>query len=43
MTTIDTHTDDAGAVEGTPSAVEAFFVGVADWVTSTDHKKIGRL
>ncbi len=43
MTTIDTHTDDAGAVAGTPSAVEAFFVGVADWVTSTDHKKIGRL
>lgn len=43
MTTIDTHTDDAGAAEGTPSAVEAFFVGAADWVTSTDHKKIGRL
>jgi heme/copper-type cytochrome/quinol oxidase subunit 1 len=23
--------------------VSAFFVGLADWVTSTDHKKIGRL
>jgi len=23
--------------------VASFFIGVADWATSTDHKKIGRL
>lgn len=26
-----------------PGAVSSFFLGVADWVTSPDHKKIGRL
>lgn len=43
MTTIDSHTDDAGAAAGTPSTVEAFFVGAAAWITTADHKKIGRM
>jgi heme/copper-type cytochrome/quinol oxidase subunit 1 len=38
MTTIDTHADAAG-----DSVVASISAGVADWVTSTDHKKIGRL
>ena len=38
MTTIETHADAAG-----DSVVASFFAGVATWVTSTDHKKIGRL
>lgn len=46
MTTIDTRPDAAdsavdGAVGG--SALVPFFVGVAAWVTTTDHKRIGRL
>lgn len=38
MTTIETHADAAG-----DSVVASFFAGVAAWVTSTDHKKIGRM
>lgn len=37
MTTIDTHATSAAAPVG------AGLAGVTDWVTSTDHKKIGRL
>lgn len=49
MTTIDTRPDAsstaAGQSDGAPreSAVAAFFVGAAAWVTTTDHKRIGRL
>lgn len=45
MTTIDTRPDTAEAVPGASreSAVGAFFVGAAAWVTTTDHKRIGRL
>lgn len=50
MTTIDTRPDAAPASAGQPSdaaprdsAVASFFIGVAAWVTTTDHKKIGRL
>ena len=50
MTTIDTRPDAAPASAGQPSdaaprdsAVASFFIGAADWVTTTDHKKIGRL
>jgi heme/copper-type cytochrome/quinol oxidase subunit 1 len=46
MTTIDTHPDAAPAAAGDASgesSVASFFIGLADWVTSTDHKKIGRL
>ncbi|MFZ4720055.1 MAG: cbb3-type cytochrome c oxidase subunit I [Ilumatobacteraceae bacterium] len=37
MTTIDTHATSAAAPAG------AGLAGVASWVTSTDHKKVGRL
>lgn len=37
MTTIDTHATSAAAPAG------AGIASVADWVTTTDHKKIGRL
>ncbi|MFP5486966.1 MAG: cbb3-type cytochrome c oxidase subunit I [Acidimicrobiia bacterium] len=46
MTTIDTRPDAAStATDGATrdSAVVSFFVGAAAWVTTTDHKKIGRL
>jgi heme/copper-type cytochrome/quinol oxidase subunit 1 len=45
MTTIDTRPDADSAIEGASleNKVASFFVGLADWVTSTDHKKIGRL
>lgn len=46
MTTIDTRPDAASTASGDASrdsAVASFFVGAATWVTSTDHKKIGRL
>ena len=48
MTTIDTHQDRA-AVSGdssttsSASSVGSFASGVAAWVTTTDHKKIGRI
>ena len=43
MTTIDPHVAGAGstAVSGVRSG--GFLASVADWITSTDHKKIGRL
>lgn len=34
---------DAPAGDAALTGVSAFFVGVADWATTTDHKKIGRL
>lgn len=49
MTTIDTRPDAASAAAGQSdasareSASASFFVGAAAWVTTTDHKKIGRL
>lgn len=46
MTTIDQHPEAAtAAVDDTSreSAVASFFVGAAEWVTTTDHKKIGRM
>lgn len=46
MTTIDTRPDAASSAAGETSGgstVASFFIGAADWVTSTDHKKIGRL
>lgn len=39
--THDAHGAPAG--RAALGAIPTFFVGVADWVTSTDHKKIGRL
>lgn len=50
MTTIDTRPDAAPPDTGQPSdaasgesAAASFFVGAGSWVTTTDHKKIGRL
>lgn len=46
MTTIDTPADAADAVSGDTSAESAsgsFFATAAAWVTTTDHKRIGRL
>ena len=46
MTTIDQHPEAATAAAGETSresAVASFFIGVARWVTTTDHKKIGRM
>ncbi len=41
MTTIDTHA--AGATGGVAASPSARTVSVADWLTTTDHKRIGRL
>ena len=44
MTTIDTRPDDAVAADdASPSAIEGFAVGTFHWITTTDHKRIGRL
>lgn len=46
MTTIDTRPGAADAAPGdaaTGSALRSFLVGVANWITTTDHKRIGRL
>jgi cytochrome o ubiquinol oxidase subunit 1 len=44
MTTIETRPDDAVAADDdSPSAIEALTVGTYHWVTTTDHKRIGRL
>ena len=44
MTTIQTHPDDSVAAGSTRDAAAVnIFTGAAEWVTSTDHKKIGRL
>jgi heme/copper-type cytochrome/quinol oxidase subunit 1 len=42
MTTIDPRADAATTVPGDP-AVGAVLTGVAAWLTTTDHKRIGRL
>ena len=41
MTTIDTHA--AGAAGGVTASTSAGVSSVADWLTTTDHKRIGRL
>ena len=41
MTTIDTHA--AGAAGGVTASTSAGVSSVADWFTTTDHKRIGRL
>jgi heme/copper-type cytochrome/quinol oxidase subunit 1 len=44
MTTIQTHPDDSVAAGSARDAAAAsIFTGAAEWVTSTDHKRIGRL
>jgi heme/copper-type cytochrome/quinol oxidase subunit 1 len=46
MTTIDTHPEGSAVADqpsSAPSAVETLAVGVGSWVTTTDHKKIGRI
>ena len=46
MTTIDTRPDSAdAAADDAPgeSAAASFFVGAAAWVTTADHKRIGRM
>ncbi len=44
MTTIDTRPDTADAEHGNAdSVVASFFIGAAAWLTTTDHKRIGRL
>lgn len=49
MTTIDTRPDTAvgeGTAEastGSSSGIVAFFVGLAAWTVTTDHKRIGRM
>lgn len=42
MTTIDTRADTAATDDGS-SAVVSFFTGAANWVVTTDHKRIGRM
>lgn len=43
MTTVDPHVTGAGAVAGAGDRADGLFATVADWITSADHKKIGRL
>ena len=43
MTTVDPHVTGAGAVAGTGERADGLLVSVADWITTTDHKKLGRL
>ena len=50
MTTIDTRPDGAAPAAGQApdsasreSAATSFFVGTAGWITTTDHKRIGRI
>lgn len=43
MTTIDPHVAGSGADAVTGERADGLLASVADWVTSTDHKKIGRL
>ncbi|MFT5978271.1 MAG: hypothetical protein ACI9AO_001117, partial [Ilumatobacter sp.] len=44
MTTIDPTAEViASSVEAGDSALGRLLASVADWLTSTDHKKIGRL
>jgi heme/copper-type cytochrome/quinol oxidase subunit 1 len=41
MTTIDTHAE--GVTEGVSASTSVGMSSVADWLTTTDHKRIGRL
>jgi heme/copper-type cytochrome/quinol oxidase subunit 1 len=43
MTTVDPHVTGAGAVAGTGVRADGIVAVVADWITSTDHKRIGRM
>jgi heme/copper-type cytochrome/quinol oxidase subunit 1 len=43
MTTVDPHVTGAGAVAGTGDRADGVLATVADWITTTDHKKIGRM
>ena len=43
MTTIDPHVAGSGADAVAGERADGLLASVADWVTSTDHKKIGRL
>ncbi|MBI5090318.1 MAG: hypothetical protein HZB15_16065 [Actinobacteria bacterium] len=43
MTTVDPHVTGAGAIAGTGVRADGMVASVADWITTTDHKKIGRL
>jgi heme/copper-type cytochrome/quinol oxidase subunit 1 len=43
MTTVDPHVTGAGAVAGTGDRADGALATVADWITTTDHKKIGRM
>ncbi|TPW16233.1 MAG: putative cytochrome c oxidase subunit I [Acidimicrobiaceae bacterium] len=43
MTTIDPHAAGAGVAAGAGERTGGLAATVADWVTTTDHKKIGRL
>lgn len=43
MTTIDPHAAGAGAAVATGERSDGLSASVAGWVTTTDHKKVGRL
>jgi heme/copper-type cytochrome/quinol oxidase subunit 1 len=43
MTTIDPHVAGAGGDAVAAERADGVLASVADWITSTDHKKIGRL
>ena len=43
MTTIDTHPESAVAGSVAPTGVGRALAGVASWITTADHKRIGRL
>jgi heme/copper-type cytochrome/quinol oxidase subunit 1 len=43
MTTVDPHVTGAGAIAATGARADGVVAPVADWITTTDHKKIGRL
>lgn len=43
MTTVDPHVTGAGAVAGASDRAVGVLASVADWITTTDHKKVGRL
>lgn len=43
MTTIDPHVAGAGGDAVAAERAAGFLASAADWITSTDHKKIGRL
>ena len=44
MTTIETHPDDTvAATTAGSSTVPSFITAAGDWLTTVDHKKIGRL